>query len=176
MKKKKSLTEILGWATCLTLAFAGAFVINKTVIANAVVISASMENTIMTDSRVMGLRIAYFFNGPHRFDIILFTPPDDLQSVPYVKRVIGLPGEKVEIRDGKVYIDDFDVPLEDSFIRETARGNYGPFNVPDGCYFVLGDNRNNSFDSKNWVNTCVPENLIIGKVYFEYWPSLGMLK
>ena len=174
-RKKKIAKEVFGWVRCLTLAFVFGLIINNAVIANAVVISSSMENTIMTDSRVICLRVTYYVSDPQRFDIILFTPPDDQTSVPYVKRIIGLPNEKVEIRNGKVYINDSDAPLDDSFIKEGARGSYGPFFVPENSYFVLGDNRNNSHDSKNWANTYVPRDMILGRVYLEYFPSLIIL-
>ena len=175
MKKKKIASEIFGWVRCLVLAFIFGLIINNAVITNALVISPSMENTIMTDSRVMGLRVTYYVSDPKRFDIILFTPPDDDSSVPYVKRIIGLPNEKVEIRNGKVYINDSDAPLDDSFIKEEARGDFGPFFVPENSYFVLGDNRNNSYDSKNWSNKYVPRDMIHSRIYLEYYPSLIML-
>jgi len=130
----------------------------------------------MTDSRVISSRLAYVIGEPKRFDIIMFHPPDDETSIPYVKRIIGLPGEKVEIRSGKVYIDDSSAPLDDSFIKEEARGDYGPFAVPKDSYFVLGDNRNGSYDSKNWVHTFVPKGNILGKVFVEYFPSPKILE
>jgi len=134
-----------------------------------------MENTIMTDSRVMGLRVSYLLNEPGRYDIILFNPPDDVTSIPYVKRIIGLPNETVNIIEGKVYINDSDIPLDDSFIKDTARGNYGPFIIPDNCYFVLGDNRNGSNDSRHWSNKYVPRDNIIGRLYLELYPSPHLL-
>ena len=171
MSKNKIATELLGWLKVIAFAFIGALIVNHTLLASALVISSSMENTIMTDSRVMGLRVAYLVSDPKRFDIILFNPPDDDTSVPYVKRIIGLPNEKVEIIGGKVYIDDSAEPLDDSFIKETARGDYGPYYVPDGCYFVLGDNRNGSHDSRQWANKFVPMEDILGRLYFVYYPS-----
>ena len=174
MKPTRS-QEILSWVKCLAFALIIGLVINKAIIANAVVISSSMEDTIMVDSRIMGLRLSYFVSDPKRYDIILFMPPDDASSAPYVKRVIGLPNEKVEIINGKVYIDDSETPLDDSFVKEAARGDYGPFYVPEDSYFVLGDNRNNSLDSKNWINTFVAKEMIIGRVYFEYYPKPKLL-
>jgi len=175
MKAERVKKEILGWVKTVVIAFVCALIINNTLIASALVISSSMENTIMTDSRVMGLRVAYVFSEPKRFDIILFQPPDDETSIPYVKRIIGLSNEKVEIIDGKVYINDSDVPLDDSFIKEEAYGDYGPYYVPEGCYFVMGDNRNGSSDSRAWVNKFVAKDKILGKIYFEYFPSPHLL-
>ena len=147
-----------------------AVILNTTVFANAVVISGSMENTIMTNSRVFGARLAYLFDEPKRFDIILFDDPDNISAIPLLKRIIGLPNETVEIIDGKVYIDGSDIPLDDSFIKEEARGNFGPFYIPENCYFVLGDNRNYSHDSKNWANSFVSIETILGKVFVVYYP------
>jgi len=175
MKKKRKVKEILSWVKHLVIALACALIINNMLVASAVVVSSSMENTIMTDSRVMGLRVAYLVSEPNRFDIILFQPPDDEASIPYVKRIIGLPYEKVEIIDGKIYIDDSAVPLDESFIKEVARGDFGPYFVPDNSYFVLGDNRNGSRDSRYWVNQFVPRDNIIGRIYIEYFPSPHLL-
>ena len=171
MKKKHIMKEILSWVKYLAVSLAIVLIINNTLIANAVVISGSMESTIMTDSRVIGSRLAYVLGEPERFDIILFKYPDDETADPFVKRIIGLPNEKVEIIDGKVYIDDSDVPLDDSFIKEEARGSYGPFYVPEGSYFVMGDNRNDSWDSKNWTHKFVARDKILGKIFVEYYPT-----
>ena len=176
MEKKSIGKEILSWVKTLVIAVVCAFIINNTLIASALVVSSSMEDTIMTDSRVMGLRITYLLSEPKRFDIILFDPPNGDDSIPYVKRIIGLPYEKVEIINGKVYIDDSEVPLEDSFIKGVARGDYGPFYVPEDSYFVMGDNRNGSNDSRHWVNKYVPRSSILGRIYFEYYPVPHILQ
>ena len=170
-KKKRAIIVVLEWARSLILALAVALIINKVLLVNAVVISSSMESTIMTDSRVMGLRIAYAFAEPKRFDVVLFKFPDDESSLPFVKRIIGLPNEKIEIKDGKVYINDSNIPLDDSFIKEEAKGDYGPYIIPEDSYFMLGDNRNNSKDSKNWDNKYVSKSKILGKVLIEYYPT-----
>ena len=171
MKNKKILKEALSWVRHILVAVVIALILSNTVVASALVMSSSMENTIMTDSRVMGLRVAYLVRDPDRFDIILFRPPDDRTSVPYVKRIIGLPNEKVEIIDGKVFINDSEVPLDDSFIKEDARGNFGPYYVPENSYFVLGDNRNVSYDSRYWENRFVPRGDIVGRICFEFFPA-----
>jgi len=119
------------------------------------------------------LRFVYYFSDPDRFDIILFHPPEgEISSYPYVKRIIGLPNEKVEIVDGKVYINDSAKPLDEGFIKGTAFGSFGPFEVPDNSYFVMGDNRNGSQDSRHWNNSFVPRSSIIAKLYLGFYPSL----
>lgn len=169
--KKKIARKIFEWFKYLAISLIIGFIITNTVIVNAVVISPSMEGTVMTDSRIIGSRLAYIISEPQRFDIILFKFPDDETREPFLKRIIGLPNEKVEIKDGKVYINDSDIPLDDSFIKEETWGDYGPFYVPEDSYFVMGDNRNNSYDSKNWTNKFVSKDKILCKVYIEYFPT-----
>lgn len=175
MSKNGIAREIVGWVKSFAIAIIFAFVISNTVVVNAKVISSSMESTVMTDSRVMGSRLTYMIGEPERFDIILFDFPDDESPRPFLKRIIGLPNETVEIKNGKVYINDSGVPLDDSFVNETPRGNFGPFHIPDNSYFVMGDNRNNSWDSKNWTHPFVAKDKILGKVYIEYFPKPKLL-
>lgn len=150
-------------------------IVNNVLLINARVPSESMEKTIMTGDRFFGNRLAYLFNDPERFDIVVFKYPDD-ESQLFVKRVIGLPGETVEIREGKVYINGSDTPLDDSFTPETPMGNYGPYVVPEGSYFMLGDNRNHSGDSRFWKQPYVEKEKIVGKAIFRYFPGVKILK
>ena len=175
MKKEKLKKELLSSIRAIVIAIVLGIIINSTLIVSAQVISASMENTIMTNSRVAGLRISYIFNEPNRFDIILFNPPDEDSDIPYVKRIIGLPNEKVDIIDGKVFINDSTIPLDDSFIKGIARGNFNSFYIPDNCFFVMGDNRNGSVDSRHWNNSFVSRDNIIAKLYIEYFPKPRIL-
>jgi signal peptidase I len=171
MKEDSLIKEILDWCKYIAAAVIAALVINAAVLVNAQVMSPSMESTMMTGSRFFGFRWAYAFGEPERFDIIVFNAPDKESTDPYVKRIIGLPGEKLEIKDGKVYINDGAVPLDDKFIKDKAFGNYGPYNVPQDSYFVMGDNRDNSNDSRFWNNKFVTKENIIGKVFMEWFPS-----
>ena len=120
---------------------------------------------------------AYLNSDPERFDIIIFKYPDD-ETKTFIKRVIGLPGETVEIRDGKVYINGSAEPLDDSFCPEMPTGDFGPYVVPEDSYFVMGDNRENSHDSRYWVNTYVERSAIMGKAVLRYWPlnKISILK
>ena len=116
------------------------------------------------------------WKDPERFDIVIFKYPDD-ESKLFIKRVIGLPGEKVQIKDGKVYINDSEIPLDDSFVPEKPRGSFGPYEVPENSYFVLGDNRNHSKDSRCWKSTSfVTFDEIVGKAVIRYYPSVKLLK
>ena len=125
--------------------------------------------------RIFGIRLAYVLGDPQRLDIVIFRYPDD-ESQLFIKRIIGLPGETVEIIDGKVYIDGSETPLDDSFTPETPTGNYGPYTVPENCYFMLGDNRNNSKDSRFWQNTFVERDAILGKAVLKYFPGIKFLE
>lgn len=150
-------------------------IVNNFLLINARVPSESMEKTIMTGDRFFGNRLAYLFDDPERFDIVVFKYPDD-ESQLFVKRVIGLPGETVEIKDGKVYINGSETPLDDSFTPDTPTGDYGPYVVPEGSYFMLGDNRNHSGDSRFWKQPYVEKEKIVGKAIFRYFPGVKILK
>ena len=124
--KKKSLwKELWEYVKMILFVVIVVLVVDNFLLINAVIPSESMENTIMTGDRIFGNRLAYLFDDPERFDIVIFKYPDD-ESQRFIKRVIGLPGETVEIREGKVYINGSDTPLDDSFTPETPVGNFGP--------------------------------------------------
>ena len=173
---KKSIGKEL-WEYVKMIIFVLIFVlvVNNFLIINAKIPSPSMEDTIMTGDRIFGNRLAYVFGDPQRFDIVIFRYPDD-ESQLFIKRIIGLPGETVEIIDGKVYIDGSETPLDDSFTPETPTGNYGPYTVPENCYFMLGDNRNNSNDARDWQTHYVRRDEILGKAWFRYYPSIGWIE
>lgn len=174
--KKKSLwKELWEYVKMILFVVIVVLVVDNFLLINVVIPSESMENTIMTGDRIFGNRLAYLFDDPERFDIVIFKYPDD-ESQRFIKRVIGLPGETVEIREGKVYINGSDTPLDDSFTPETPVGNFGPYTVPEGCYFMLGDNRNNSRDSRMWDNPYVKKEKILGKAVLRYFPGIEVLK
>lgn len=162
-------------------------IVNNVILINAKIPSESMEKTIMTGDRIFGFRLSYGINldlfgnkiskkvkDPERYDIIIFHYPDDEDQL-FIKRLIGLPGETVEIKDGKVYIDGSDTPLDDSFVPETPVGDFGPYEVPEDSYFMLGDNRQHSRDSRYWNNTFVTFDEIVGKAVIRYFPSIKLL-
>ena len=170
-KKRPAWKEVLSWCMTLLAAFVLALVLKNYVIINATVPTGSMENTIEPGDDLFGFRLAYKFSEPERGDIVIFKFPDD-ESQKYVKRVIGLPGEKVTITEGKIYINNSDVPLEEDYLKEDWVRATGPFSfeVPEDSYLVLGDNRNDSYDARYWENTYVTKDEIIGKAYFTYYP------
>jgi signal peptidase I len=171
-KKEKPTSvvkEIFSWIVPLAAGLLLALVIKNYVIINADVPTGSMENTIMPEDRLIGSRLAYLGSDPERGDVVIFPYPDD-ESVLYIKRIVGLPGETVVIEDGKVYIDGEE--LVEDYLKEewvVANGPY-TFEVPEDCYLMLGDNRNNSKDARYWDNKYVEKDKILGKAEFIYWP------
>lgn len=162
--------EIVEWIMVVVVAFALALFINNVIIVNAVIPSASMEPTIMTGDRVFGYRLAYLSSDPQRGDIVIFKFPDNEKEL-FIKRVIGLPGDTIEMIDGKIYINGSDEPLDEPYIVEEPVGNYGPITVPSGAYFMMGDNRNKSADSRYWKQPFVYQNKILGKAAVRYFPN-----
>lgn len=116
--------------------------------------SSSMESTIMTGNVVFSTRYDVKEEDIERFDILVFIPPDN-PDITYIKRIIGLPGETIKVKEGIVYADG--KKLDDSFIKD-SQNQVGDrvYEVPEGCYFFLGDNRNNSKDSRFWENPYIP--------------------
>ena len=168
--------EIWEWLKIIVSAAVIALVLNNFIIANSKVPSGSMENTIMTNDRVIGSRLSYLFADPKRGDIVIFHYPDD-EKIYFVKRVIGLPGDTVDIYGGHVYLNGSEEPLQEDYIREPMLSEIPMhFEVPEDCYFMLGDNRNFSADSRFWKNTFVKKEKIIAKVLFRYFPSIGRIQ
>ena len=167
--------ELWEYIKMIIFVVAVVLIINNVLLINARVPSESMEKTIMTGDRFFGNRLAYLFSDPERFDIVVFKYPDD-ESQLFVKRVIGLPGETVEIKEGKVYINGSETPLDDSFTPETPIGDYGPYVVPEDSYFMLGDNRNHSGDSRFWKQPYVEKEKLVGKAILRYFPGIKILK
>ena len=212
-EKPTVIQEIISWVEVIVVALVMAWFITSFIIVNATVPSGSMENTIMPGNRLFGLRLTYYFTDPQRGDIAVFKYPvnealisklndkegkaflkaNDVKHVNYIKRVIGLPGETVEIRDAKVYINGSEEPLEENYLKEEwVRRNDGlTFQIPEGHYLMMGDNRNNSSDSRYWREIAeqyfaaagvdiseeeldtlsfVPKKMMLGKAYVRYWP------
>lgn len=169
LTKADILKELWSWVETIALAVVFAFIITTFIIVNAKVPSGSMETTVMTGDRLIANRLSYVFDKPQRYDIVVFKFPDD-ESKLYIKRIIGLPGETVNIRNGEVYINDSTEPLRSDFLHEPMRTPDESYTVPDGCYFMMGDNRNHSNDSRLWNNKFVAEDKILGKAVFRYYP------
>jgi len=127
--------------------------------------SGSMEPTLYPRDRVIVNKFIYRFSEPKRGDIIVFLPPNDNRD--YIKRIIGLPGETLEIKKGVVYINQQQLS-EPYKIKQPDLTNFGPFKIPPSNYFVMGDNRPNSSDSR--VFGPLRKERIIGRAVLIYWP------
>ena len=171
-KDKPKLAEFFDFLLICTIIVVLVKILTLFIILTGYVPSESMENLILKEDRILANRMAYWNSGPERGDIAVFYSPDDKamgNEKYFVKRVIGLPGETVTIKDNKVYIDEKlikEVYLPDDMV--TTAPNEGVYRVPEGHYFMMGDNRTNSHDSRTWTNHYVPLEDICGKVFFKY--------
>ena len=160
--------EILSWVKTIIMAVILAFVVDTVFIVNATVPTGSMENTIMAGDRILALRTSYWFSDPERGDVVVFEDPDDpTGKTLYVKRIIGVGGDTVEVKDGEVLVNG--QVQDEPYIKEITEGDFGPYHVPEGCYFMMGDNRNKSLDARFWENTYVEKDAILGKVVLRYY-------
>jgi signal peptidase I len=164
-----------GWRENLTLvaiALCLALVIRTFIAEPRYIPSESMLPTLHTGDRLVVEKISYHFHPPTIGDIVVFQPPEELQRRGYpkdqafIKRVIGEPGKVVSVAQGKVYLND--QPLSEDYIAEPPNQPFSPVQVPEDKFFVMGDNRNDSNDSRYWG--FLPRKNIIGRATFRFWP------
>lgn len=182
-KKEQKTTlggEIISWIKVIFTAACIAWVLNTFIIANSNVPTGSMIPTIMAGDRVIGSRLSYHFSEPERGDIAIFVWPDspEGEKVYYVKRIIGLPGDTIDIIGSNVYLNGSDTPLDEPYLNEKMEPEKEPlhFEVPEDSYFMMGDNRNYSSDARRWENHYVKREKITAKVLFSYFPKFRILK
>ncbi len=130
-----------------------------------VVVYTSMEPNFHEGQRLLVNKAMYFFGQPARGDVVIFAAPGR-RSGDFIKRIVGLPGDTVEVKTGAVYVNG--TKLYEPYIKDAPRYTLAPQKIPDGNYFVLGDNRNNSDDSH--AGYLVPRQNIIGKAWVSTWP------
>lgn len=193
-KRSAVMEEVISWVKSFVLMFCVALFLTQFIIINAVIPTGSMENTIMTRDRLIGARFSYWFSEPRRGDIVIFHYPVNEKKI-YIKRIIGLPGETVRIRDGHIYIDDKEEPLQEDYLKEEwmVMNDGFEFHVPEDSYFMLGDNRNWSEDGRYWADNALQEGVadslseaeqysfvrkdrIIGKAIFTYFRKFRVLE
>lgn len=132
--------------------------------------SESMQPTLEVGDRLLVEKLSYRFHPPQRNDLVVFKAPPELEAQnlhdDLIKRVVGLPGDVVQIRNGQTLING--KVIAEPYVKEEATYNYGPVTVPHRQYFVLGDNRNHSYDSHIWGS--VPKQNIIGRAVLQIYP------
>ena len=146
------------------------FLLAQAMMQSVKVVGASMEPSLHNGQYLVVSKVAYWFHPPRRGDIIVFHSPQNPDQ-DIIKRVIATPRETVEIKGGKVYING--TPLEEPYIAEEPGYPFSPREVPEDCYFVLGDNRNHSSDSHVWAQQgeWLHRDDIVGKAWICYWPA-----
>ena len=176
-KEKRFVNNLIFVMVCMVIAFALAFLLSKFVIHNTIVDGDSMCETLNDGDRLLVDKLAYNIGDPARYDIIVFEQSDDEN---YIKRVIGLPGEVVQIYNGAVYING--MKLDGDTYGNTQIKDPGiaeePVILGDDEYFVLGDNRNNSIDSRKKSVGKVKRDKIDGRAIFRIYPfsKIGSVK
>jgi len=165
-----SWRAILEIVQALALAVVISVVLNLFVVQVTEVRQNSMVPTLLQNDRVLVSKLDYRFAAPQRGDIIVFTPPIPDPSIPYVKRVIGIGGDVIDLRNGNVFVNgqQVDIPQAHGATQPQAPQIAYPYTVPDGQIFVMGDNRTFSSDSRTFGP--VPVGNIIGKVILRFWP------
>ena len=167
LRMERVVEELIAWLKTLASAAVYATLIVTFGFQVARVEGHSMAPTLEDQDRLIVNKLAYRIGEPHLSDIVMLYYPND-PNKSFVKRVIAEEGDQVRIVDGKVYRND--ILLDDSFVPPDYKSHddWGPQVIPEGYYFVMGDHRNNSSDSRHWG--FVPKKYIIGKVQLRWWP------
>jgi len=179
--KEKFLKEIREWSRSLLWGAIFVYFFTGYVFKAYKVEGRSMQPLLQNGERIFVNRLIYRMDDIERGNIVVFYHPADTKDF-FIKRVLGLPGETIEVRKGKVYINN--LAIDDHFVPAyfRSRENVRKMIIPKGFYFVSGDHRNQSYDSRAWANETdkspfVPEKYIVGKASFRYWPlsSFGFI-
>lgn len=163
---KKVLIEILIWIACIGLSIYMAYFVTHYTLEKTNVTDDSMSATLQKDDSILINKFPYIFKGPKRFDVIVFKKENSISDFYNIKRVVGLPGETVTIKDGKIYINDDEItePINVEPMNNGGLAKDG-ITLEDNEYFVLGDNRNGSEDSRFATIGIIKKEEIIGKAW-----------
>lgn len=165
MPEKNILSEAWEFAKSLAVAALAAAIIITYVVQPFVIPSGSMEPILRRGDRILVVKFAYVWREPARGDVIVFKYPPEPAS-DFVKRALGLPGDTVAITRGKLFVNG--APVAEPYLTGSAGANFGPVTVPEGHYFMLGDNRPTSKDSRSWG--FVPRANLRGRAVVIIWP------
>ena len=166
-KETSTASEIKDWIVSIVVAVALAMFIRTFIVELYVVDGPSMRPTLESEERLVVNKFIYRFRPPEKGEVLVFQYPRD-PSRDFIKRVIAVPGDTIEIREGRVLVND--QLLTEDYILEKTRSEYPKATVPEGHTFVMGDNRNNSEDSRFADVGFVPYDLIKGKAMLVFWP------
>ena len=167
-EKRNWRSEVMVFLREFAIALALSLLLTRFVFIIPLVPTGSMIPTINIDERIFVDKITRHFSPVKHGDIVVFPSPDTPEEL-YVKRVIAMAGDVLEIYDGGVYLNG--ELLDEPFIADVTQGRYGPYHVPEGHIFVMGDNRNHSRDSRKWVTTnYVPLSAVQGRGVAVLWP------
>lgn len=165
----------LDWAKSIIIALVIALLIRYFVFSPFVIPTGSMIPTIQINDKIIALKFSYWLAPVKRDDIIVFRAPNGVriptptgykENALLVKRVIGLGGETIEIKNGQLYINN--VLQSKPYIYEPIKQDFGPYTIPKDCYFVMGDNTNGSHDARSWKQKYITKDLIIGKAVYKF--------
>lgn len=159
--------ELKDWIVSILIAVVLAFFIRYFIVELYMVEGPSMRPTLISGERLVVNKFLYRFKEPQRGEVVVFRYPRD-PSRDFIKRVIAIPGDTIEVKDGRVILNG--QVLNENYILEKTRGNYPAATVPKGHIFAMGDNRNNSEDSRFKDVGFVPYELIKGKAMVIFWP------
>ena len=159
--------EAKDWAISILIALVIAFVIRYFIVELYLVDGPSMRPTLQSAERLVVNKFIYRFRAPERGEILVFRYPKD-PSRDFIKRVIAVPGDTIEIKDGRVFVNQ--QLMNEPYILSKTRGDYPLTTIPEGHIFVMGDNRNNSEDSRFADVGFVPYELVKGKAMMVFWP------
>lgn len=169
MKSVRRFRLLLIPAAAIALAAA----INFLWIVNARVPSGSMSPTVPEGAMVIGMRTAYRTHDPERGDIVFFYHKEISDHL-LLKRIVALPGDSYELREGIAYLNG--QAVDEPYLTERSGDDFGPVTVPENCYLMLGDNRNASTDARYWADPFVPRTDIVAQAQFCYFPQFRNLK
>jgi signal peptidase I len=165
---KNALFRDIFWSMVLFLMI---YIPINMITARAYVEGPSMQPNFYTNDLIVVNRMVYYFGAPSRGDVIVLRNPVNAADDDLIKRIVGLPGETVEIKNGRVFING--LMLEESYIKDFCQGFCdGTWHLKNDQYFILGDNRNNSMDSHSFGP--INRNLIVGEAWVRYWPPQRM--
>lgn len=173
--KNSTAKEVWSWVKAIALALIIAMAIRIFLFEPMTIPTGSMISTLNIGDRIYVNKFIYHFTPVKRGDIVVFWYPDN-PSVRYVKRCVGVGGDVIEVKNQKLYVNG--VAQDEPYVREPMiKKDYGPFKVPADHYFMMGDNRNDSLDSRFWTNKYVKRSAIIGKPAVRYYPlkSIGLI-